>query len=340
MKELNILFQSGSNLYVTITRLSDAKVWQTTSSTFVTPVGANIANYDVPLTDNGLDFYYADFPSAIDTDTYVVAYYVQASATPATPSTSDTIIPPPEEIEWGGTGVTGPVGGETTTVGTLVTIARVTLRNAGLADSSDTNYDLELKHIGIQLLLKDFVRRTKCTSSIDSFTITAADDDVTLAGITGFHTERIGSIWINGQDSPLATTDIEAINSKLANDTSTGLPCEIAFSTTTGVGKVFRTPDATYTGKVRWSPPLTTWTAGDTGVAARELNIPGDLAENAVEKGIIWQLQKNQPEHAAIVAASKADYEAFVARNLGAGNLGVRSVEVIAPSCGTSRWGL
>ena len=76
---------SAWTVYAIIRRINNGKVWQTTNSTFVTYVTANIANYDIALTVQGTNsgFAVADFPSAITAGIYSVAIYRQLGGSPA-----------------------------------------------------------------------------------------------------------------------------------------------------------------------------------------------------------------------------------------------------------------
>lgn len=321
--ELNISLGAPGTVFSVIRRASDGYAWDTPA--FEAWNDADFADYAVALTHRGGNYFSADFPALITASgAYVVDYYKQLGATP---DISDLWLDS-ETIQWTGSAtiVTTP-GDGSSTVGELVTILRTTCRNAGINDADELTYDLTTKHLAIRALLEDFVRRTRCVTKVDTFAITSGSTTVTLAGITGMHTERINEIWISGdKHNRIAVSDITEVDEWLACSTNTHQPCKIGFTTTAGVGRVFPTPDANYTASVRWWPDVTAWTPGDTGVASLALNIPGDLARSAVYKGGIWFMQKNQPEHAKIVDQSQTEYEAFVTRNMGAGNLGVRSL--------------
>jgi hypothetical protein len=81
--ELKVTYNGvGANLYATV-RNTSGQVWQTTTSTFVDYVSANVANYDIALTDAGGDLYQGDFPSGAGTGKFVVQYYERSGGTPA-----------------------------------------------------------------------------------------------------------------------------------------------------------------------------------------------------------------------------------------------------------------
>lgn len=81
--ELRTPYQgSGGTLYGVVRKLSDlTKVWNGTA--FETYVNGSVANYDVPLTDQGGDVYAADFPAGITAGDYLVVIYEQAGGSPA-----------------------------------------------------------------------------------------------------------------------------------------------------------------------------------------------------------------------------------------------------------------
>jgi hypothetical protein len=88
---------ASSTLYALIRRPADAYVWNGT--TFVVYAAGDIATYDVPLTEQGGDYYAADFPSTITAGTYSATYYKRAGVAPAT---TDYIVGG-DTIEWNGT---------------------------------------------------------------------------------------------------------------------------------------------------------------------------------------------------------------------------------------------
>jgi hypothetical protein len=81
--ELNTFSPSSSAVYAIIRDLGDSgEVWN--GSSFVAFVNGDIADYDVPLTSRGGDFWSADFPTGIANGTECeVGIYDRASASPA-----------------------------------------------------------------------------------------------------------------------------------------------------------------------------------------------------------------------------------------------------------------
>ncbi len=75
---------AGQALYVIIRRRNDDKVWNTANAAFETWADGTIADYDIPLSDEGGDSYAADWPTAITAGQYQTFYYLRAGATPAT----------------------------------------------------------------------------------------------------------------------------------------------------------------------------------------------------------------------------------------------------------------
>lgn len=81
--ELRANYNASATLYAVVRRRSDGYVWN--GSAFEAWADGSIATYDVPLSSAGGDLYLADFPAAITTAAYyLVDYYLQAGATPAT----------------------------------------------------------------------------------------------------------------------------------------------------------------------------------------------------------------------------------------------------------------
>jgi uncharacterized membrane protein len=102
--ELNVGSPSGATVYAIIRRVLDSLVWDGAASDFEAWDNASIDDYDVQLTDQGGDYYSADFPAAITAaGNYAVQYYLQAGGAPAT---SDFKLPADETIYWDGTAAT------------------------------------------------------------------------------------------------------------------------------------------------------------------------------------------------------------------------------------------
>jgi len=98
-REIISYYTGSASLYAIIRRTSDAKVWDTTTSAFVTWADGDIANYDLALSSDGGDMYHVDWPTAMaagNTCRYVV--YARAGATPAT---TDSIVSS-KELYWNG----------------------------------------------------------------------------------------------------------------------------------------------------------------------------------------------------------------------------------------------
>ena len=68
-------FASGNSLDAYVFKKADDKVFDQADGgdTFETWANGNVLNYDIPMTDNGGDYYTADFPAAI-TNTAQQAY--------------------------------------------------------------------------------------------------------------------------------------------------------------------------------------------------------------------------------------------------------------------------
>lgn len=319
--ELSISRQSGDTLYVIIRRVSDNKVWQTTTSTFVTWNNSNVANYDVALTDQSGDFYSANFPSGITAGRYRANYYYQAGGSPAT---TDDLLKS-ESLYWNGSVVSASVNPQDCTIGRLVTVLRVAARNAGINDADDDVYDLTEKHLAIRDILDHFIRQTRCTRQVD--TVTAEEDDqyVDFSVIPGFHPERILRTWIE-DEAPIKVYDILEVNEQRRVCEEDGAPTMIAFDEPDS-GILWPTPDADYDINVQWYPPLVPFAPGDDATETTDLivNIPADMAYYAVRTGGVCLLQFNQIEHIPITNPLWTRYLSYVQQCRGAGFMGARS---------------
>ena len=62
-------FPSGSNLYAFVRKKTNDQIFDENDGgdTFEAWVNGNVANYDIPMADNGGDYYSVDFPSVITT---------------------------------------------------------------------------------------------------------------------------------------------------------------------------------------------------------------------------------------------------------------------------------
>ena len=67
--EIFHIFQSGSNLDAYVWRVDDDTVFDQADGgdTFETWADGNVLNYDIPMADNGGDYYTVDFPAVITT---------------------------------------------------------------------------------------------------------------------------------------------------------------------------------------------------------------------------------------------------------------------------------
>ena len=79
-------YASGFTLYAVIRLQTDDTVNIAGTNNFEAWQDGNIGTYDVPLTDQGGDYYSVDFPTTIDSidiETYRTTIYVQVGASPA-----------------------------------------------------------------------------------------------------------------------------------------------------------------------------------------------------------------------------------------------------------------
>lgn len=84
--EIYHTYDSGNTFYTLIRRKTDDFVYDVAagSDTFEAFNAANIANYDLPMTDDGGDFYSVDFPAGISAGSHRAVNYLQLAGAPAT----------------------------------------------------------------------------------------------------------------------------------------------------------------------------------------------------------------------------------------------------------------
>jgi len=99
--EIWITWPEGATIYATVRRLSDGFVYDENagSGTFEAWNDANIANYDVPLTDHDGNHYSVDFPAGIAAGKYKVDLFIQAGGAP----TDGDWSPTAGWMDWDGT---------------------------------------------------------------------------------------------------------------------------------------------------------------------------------------------------------------------------------------------
>jgi hypothetical protein len=99
--EIYATYDSGNTLYALIRRRPDDYVYDVVagSDTFEAFNAANIGNYDLPMTDDGGDYYSVDFPAGISENQHTTTVYLQLAGSPAV---NDLPIYH-GEIEWDGT---------------------------------------------------------------------------------------------------------------------------------------------------------------------------------------------------------------------------------------------
>lgn len=99
--EIQFPYDSGSTIYAIVRRPADSYIWNTAVSPadWRAWVDANIADYDIALTDRSGDFYSNSFPAGITTaGMYPINVYLRAGANPAI---TDSLIGG-GEIAWTG----------------------------------------------------------------------------------------------------------------------------------------------------------------------------------------------------------------------------------------------
>lgn len=326
------------SLYAIIRAKADGKVWNGTA--LVTWVDGNITAYDVALTFVGGDGYGFTIPADLPIGaTYIAVFY--RPTTPGTPAISD-YSPEEWEFTWGGTIDTvtpSAAGTNQTTIGELVTILGISARNSGITDLTGSAYELTEKHLAIRAVLNDFIRRTRCTRQQDTVDIEENEQEVDFSGVDGFDADRIiesGIAVVQSDDySAISVVDgidvvgLDQIREETAcGGTSTGTPRIISFAPGFQSATVYPSPVADGELTFIWSPFLTAFTLGDDSndTANTVINVPGDLAIQAVRTGGVLVLEQGQLENVPLTNPLRSEYEALVSRSMGLGGLGVRSV--------------
>lgn len=82
--EIQVAYESGSNLYAQFIDVANDKIWDSNTTAWVTYSAGDWADYNTPLTDCDYDIYKADFPGTISAGYYLVSAYRRAGAMPAT----------------------------------------------------------------------------------------------------------------------------------------------------------------------------------------------------------------------------------------------------------------
>ncbi len=98
---------AAATLYALI-RNADGQIWETVGPSFEAYSTANLANYDLALTEQGTasQFYTFTFPSAVTAGVFSIAVYLQAGGAPA----EGDISVAEGEIEWTGSVIVAQTG--------------------------------------------------------------------------------------------------------------------------------------------------------------------------------------------------------------------------------------
>lgn len=334
--ELRTTAQSGytaGTIKATIRRLSDMKMRYSVTPAFETNNDAHVASYGVTLTDQGGDIYTADMPTDVGAGTYrITCYYVPGLTLLTTSDILDSY-----DIGWSGTAVTGSpsVGADQTTVGELRTILQTFSRFAGINTTfSNDPYILADADYAIQGTLNTLIDKSKCTTRTDTLSMLAAATTVDFSSLTGFGSRRILRIWAYPADGStlcgrpdLDVIDMERIDAYRAKyGATTGHPGAIGFPLRDGTSnKTARAASVDYTVKVRHWATLSAWAAGDSGAGSTVINIPADIAREAVQMGGVMRLQGQEIQNLPITDRRRVDWNDLVARASAEASLGVLS---------------
>lgn len=338
MANRNLISAVGLTIYVNL-RKDDGSddIYDNNSSDVVNFDVSDYADYgvDLSVTGSGGTKYVYTIPAELPAGRWIEEFRRQAGGARDADTAVDIILRS-RRFTWNGGVVTGSpsVGTNQTTVNELRSLLQNFARFAGINTTWNTDpYTLSNADYVIQNTLNTVIRRTKCTQQTDSVTQGEGDDQVVF-NFDGFAPERIIRIWavpadgsnLSGYSPSIDVIDLERIDAfRRAYGGQTGHPGAIGFSLQDGTNNTARTADQDYTIKVNWWPTLTAWDIGDESAGTEVINMPGDIAREAIELGGVLRLQGQQVEHLPVTDRRRADWEAFISRNMGAGNLGARS---------------
>lgn len=97
--EIQFQYDTDNAVYALVRLPSTGKVWDVTNSNWATWVDGNIGDYDIPLVDQGGDYYAANFPTGITSvGVYAISIRDRSGGSPAA---DDTTVGS-GQIEWDG----------------------------------------------------------------------------------------------------------------------------------------------------------------------------------------------------------------------------------------------
>jgi hypothetical protein len=248
--ELYATYQgAGATLYALIRKKSDGTVWN--GSAFVSFSAGDIATYDVPLTDQGGDYYSADFPSGIAQGVVCgVVIYEQAGGTPAT---TDEPLHSYTHTSGNASAAGAPTGDDLTTTARYKTFAGI----------SSSSYDTKIGYL-----------ITAASKAIHQYCDVATFHDATYTDEV--YNGRGHRFFVLRNRPVISLTNIK-LHTNSTSDTTTYLGSQFNVESTTG--EVRFDPDATTTEAFRggFQNITATYEAGYT-------TIPADL------ELICWQV--------------------------------------------------
>jgi hypothetical protein len=216
--------------------------------------------------------------------------------------------------------------------GMTVEAARAWVRNAVRDGTDDTAEGAANVDRAIMLAGNHFCRATRYVKRTDSVAITSGSTVFPLAAsiAAGFLPERILDAWVGGQPDPLRIAGYAELNTLAADGAyeGTGAPTRLAFLDNASDGLLWPTPAASYTARLRFWQPFTTWTIGGTdgGTLATQLNIPTDVIMPVLNDGAAAILKGPSPEK-AFGSQAWGRFLAYERQMTGAGGLGERTVQ-------------
>ncbi|MCC6580062.1 MAG: phage gp6-like head-tail connector protein [Phycisphaeraceae bacterium] len=139
--ELEVTYQGDATLYAILRRHEDAQVFNVATRTFVGWADADVADYDIVLSDRDGDLYQGDWPSDINAGDYRVLYYRQEGESPAI---TDLLLAT-TDVYWNGHDI--------------ATATNIALRDDALTSLATVKRFLRLDHIADDTLIAELINQ-------------------------------------------------------------------------------------------------------------------------------------------------------------------------------------
>lgn len=214
-----------------------------------------------------------------------------------------------------------------------LTEARDIVRRAIRDGNDDTMFPTLDVDRTIQFAGDRFVNKTRLLKASNDVAIaeSVADFPITTLVTAGFRPDRlIVATLISPTDTidgkALTVVSYEELIRLKDTSTTEAMPQALNFLSWTSAS-VWPTPDQAYTAKVLWYPPFTVFTAGTTDPGSVTLNISDDLLRPVLIYGAASVLTLPTKDR-KFAAEAWAAYLEFEKSHMGAGNMGVKAIQL------------